>query len=202
MADDGMKRTFHFSDSLMDVAWIASAAASFEVLVMRGPDSFEAYSRVLMLEDPRSSTDSEADAAYASRQRSILEVERDVVDVLANFSASRDCYALVADNGVSRVAASVVSACAVDLAGRRYLLAEGPIDRVGHWFGDLCLDEADHPSFLWPTDRAWCITSDREVRYVGVACSSAASLALGATSHLAVVAWPPESDGREFMYMR
>lgn len=201
MFRDVTRRGFVFCAENDGAAWIASSPLEFDQLVTRGPGDFESYARGLLLVDPQSSADAESDAAFAGAQRSILEVQRDIVAVLEHFSGSPTVYALVADNGVSRVTDTSAQASAIVLGGVRYFFAAGPISRIERWFSDLGLDEADHPSFLWPADRAWCLASDREVRYVSVACSEAALGALSASPALSVIPWPEGSDGREYMYM-
>ncbi|WP_084074414.1 hypothetical protein [Demequina sp. NBRC 110052] len=192
---------FSFCAERDEAKWIASSPLEFDLLVTRGPGHFESYARALLLVDPESSADAESDAAFAGEQRSVLEVQRDIVAVLQHFTESVMVYALVADNGVSRMDDAAAKACVMTLGGVRYFLAAGPISGIESWFEDLELDEADHPSFLWPEDRSWCLASDREVRFVSIASSTVALAAVDASPLLSVAAWPPGSDGREFIYM-
>lgn len=82
------------------------------------------------------------------------------------------------------------------LPDRAYYLFHGALADVGTWSGartgsfpHIGLPD---PAFVWPADRAWCLTNDVDPHWAGIGCSMSAVADLLAEPSLDVVPADPE----------
>lgn len=164
--------TLEFIDEVREAAWLLPAGgtvATAEATLWFGPAGFEAYARVLQLPDPTYDRQPEAELAdeVLDGAPSDVELVTSVVDVLG--SSSDGLRFSLWDGYPYRPALSPTSR--FDLSAlRRYALARGTVDDWARWVADAAEPHgrAFPPAFVWPSDRAWCVTFDVDAHFAGV----------------------------------
>src|SRR5699024_4953922 len=62
---------------------------------------------------------------------------------------------------------------------RAYVLFHGSLTELGEWgvaerTPGYSRPDMPDPAFIWPADRAWCVTNDVDAHYAGIGASAAA----------------------------
>ncbi|MFW7413522.1 hypothetical protein [Demequina sp. SO4-18] len=168
-----------FSHDTSAADWIAGSSTRADQLITFGPDAYGSFARVRFIPDPARPGLTEADAQVPADHPTNLDHLVRAVEALTPFTGTPDAaFFLVWDSGVSTIAADARARSAVHVPHRESFLSEGGLADLPRWCEDLGLDEYDHPSFIWPADRAWCIAADVDPHWAGVGATEAAIEAL------------------------
>ncbi|WP_205709610.1 hypothetical protein [Kineococcus siccus] len=162
-------------------AWLDSTDSSWGKLVCLGPDGFERYARLRFIPDPTQTGQREGDVAGDEDRGTETEQLRTAVDVLsAHTTTVDDCYFALWD-GWGVTPAGGPARPTWQLPDRDYFLFQGPLSALGdedQWREALRTSDARWwlpvPAFVWPADRAWCLTKDVDPHYAGIGASGAA----------------------------
>lgn len=167
-----------YSSRTEEAGWIAGCETPPDRLITFGPAGFDAYARVIFLQDPTHSGQSEGDAGDLASGLSQLDVLACAVDTLLPFTSTPERgFFAVWDSGVTPPTAAR-STSRIDIPLRESFLVEGPFAELPRWHDDLGLNAYDTPSFIWPADHVWCIAADVDPHWAGVGGSRAAIEAL------------------------
>lgn len=159
-----------------------------------GPAGYDAYARLPLLPDPAAPGQAEANAPdWPDQYPRRLDLLVDAVDALTQHTASpEDACFLVWNSGVSDVWRAKRAGARVAIPHRTpSFLAEGSLADLPEWHRALDLDDYDAPSFIWPQDRAWCLTFDVDPHFATAAGSPAAVETLLAVPRLHAVRAAP-----------
>jgi hypothetical protein len=171
--------------------WITGRGLPWDRLVTLGPDGFDAYGRLRLLPDPAHPGQSENDVDaedWRSGQMPML------LDVLAGATTTPDdCFFCVWEGfGQTPMVYATPSPQPqadarpglapqqpaddwpmVVVPHRAYWLFRGPLTDVGRWAAadgwpaEPRVTDAE-PAFVWPADRAWCLTHDVDPHWAGI----------------------------------
>ncbi|WP_369056277.1 hypothetical protein [Kineococcus terrestris] len=184
--------------------WLRDDPQPRHRLVTLGPAGFEAYARVRFIPDPTSPGQSEGDVPHdpgpdAPSERQQLHT---VLGVLAARTGTPARCVFAVWDGWG--AGPVHLGATLDLPNRRFSLFEGAAtDLPAHeqWAAVLhpphgSPEQAPRPdpAFVWPADRAWCVTKDVDAHFAGVGGTRAAIADLLAHPGLDVVPADPARD--------
>lgn len=184
---------------LAAAAWIATSDEHWLDLVTLGPPGFPAYARLRYIPDPAYEGQSEHEGA---RQNGPLpddtlsksEQLRVAVEALLQHTSSpTEGYLLMWDGwGDDVFPDSILRTPRVVVPGREYYLCRVSLpDFVSGAVKNSWEAETDHlmlpPAFIWPSDRAWCITSDVDPHWAGIGAEQALIDPLLTESRLDVV---------------
>ncbi len=165
-----------YSGAVAAADWIVHSDIDPNRLITYGPAGFGAYARLRFLRDPAYIGEPEGgEEPIDISPRMQLEVLVRAVDALIPFTGSPDRgYFSVWESGVTRPSAMPRDHARIDVPWRDSFLIEGPLPELGAWYEDLRLNTYDHPSFIWPADRTWCIAADVDPHWAGVGASASA----------------------------
>lgn len=182
-----------FDTDPQEATWLAErlsrgSAEHVSLSLVLGPPGFEAYARVLSLPDPSrpGQPESDIDDATLEGSPSDVVVVSQTLDELTGFTTVPNelCF-LFWDGWPFDPPLPVGNR--VDVAHRRrYALATGTRDEWLAW-ASSDREGSYPPSFVWPSDRAWCIAYDVDAHFAGVGASDAAIDSLLSNSRLASV---------------
>lgn len=179
--------------------WIATSDEHWRDLVTLGPSEFPAYARLRYIPDPAYEGQSEHEGARlygALPADSLSEAEQlrlAVGALLQHTTTPTEGYLLMWDGyGDNVLPTAVLHSPRLVIPGREYYLCQvSLLDLVSGAVGDAWEAEADFPmqppAFIWPSDRAWCITSDIDPHWAGIGADRAAIDSLLTESRLDVV---------------
>lgn len=168
--------TFDFTPNTAEASWLTeSTPGDFQEgarTLLFGPSGFGAYGRILSVPDPQypGQPESEIDDHLLATSIGDAELVRRAVEMLREATdVPDDLYFLFWEgwpydpplpNG-SRVNIASMRGCA---------LARGTAAEWADWV-TAGVDRDFPPSFVWPSDRAWCVTFDVDAHFAGVAGS-------------------------------
>ncbi|OZE82698.1 hypothetical protein BH92_02060 [Rhodococcoides fascians A21d2] len=163
------------SDDATAADWLVHADRDWWDLVTRGPLGYESYARLRFIPDPEHPTQREGEADVPYDERSETDQLAIVVATLAKHTTTPlDCYFCVWEGwGVP----TVRGAARINLPERGAFLFRGPALDLLNW--EQALDPPGSeslpiPSFVWPSDRAWCIANDVDPHFATIGASSSA----------------------------
>ncbi|WP_182358173.1 hypothetical protein [Tomitella gaofuii] len=175
---------------LTPAQWIADRAEEWDRLVSRGPFCFDRYARLRLIPDPSRDGQRESESPVSPGALSDDEQIGVVLSELASFTCTpADCCFLVwegwpcfhADDQMPRLA----------IPNRDYFLFHGAVADAETWDGRLKAllgtVEAPTPAFVWPADRAWCVTCDIDSHFATIGGSADAVDAVLALTEVDVV---------------
>ncbi|WP_237565916.1 hypothetical protein [Ornithinimicrobium cerasi] len=204
-------------------AWLVSRGRPWPRLALFGPAGLEAYARLRFIPDPnRPGQEEHEHDGGEDLPRELVQL-RTVVDVLRRHTRTPDdaWHCLWEGWGDLHAGATIVTtlhddgraegrpgapafppgvlgAPTVHLPHRSHHLFRGPLSDLGDWGaadlapgvprGDLV------PSYVWPSDQAWCIAADTDPHWAGIGGTREAVEDLLALSTVDVVAADPAED--------
>ena len=179
--------------------WIAASGEHWWNLVTLGPPGFPAYARLRFIPDPDCEGQSENDTVRRDDTLPDDDQLRIAVGMLLQHAgSSADGYLLVWDGwGEDAFPEPALRTPRVVVPNREYYLCRVSLpDFVSGAVGDSWQAETDRPmpppAFIWPSDRAWCITSDVDPHWAGIGAEEALIEKLLAEPRIDVV--PVETD--------
>lgn len=173
--------------------WIVHSSTEWYRLLTFGPAGFEQYARVLYIADPGAPGQQEGDAGLLPGGLSEFEIIARAVAALTPFTTTPEQgFFAVWHSGVTPPT-PLRHGAGINIPHRSSYLAEGPLAEIDRWYGDLRLDQYDHPSFAWPADHAWCLAADVDPHWAGVGASAEGIAALAADPLLHVVPADPST---------
>lgn len=180
-----------FSDDVRPAAWLTQSRTPADRLIMLGPDGFESYARLRYVPDPTEPGQRESDLRLPAQHPTEIAQLRRAVHVLAAFTTTPDdgYFCLWEGYGGMPLPPAVADGPLVVLPDRRYALLRGRLEDIDDWgagFGDTTTTVP--PAFVWPADQSWCLTSDVDPHWAGIAASQTAVDALLADPALDVAA--------------
>lgn len=160
--------------------WIATSNEHWWNMVTLGPPGFPAYARMRFIPDPAYEGQSENDAVRQNDALSDTDQLRIAVGTLLQHTGSpTEGYLLLWDGwGDDSFPESVLRTPRVVVPSREYYLCRVSLpDFVSGAIEESWQAERDRlmppPAFIWPSDRAWCITSDVDPHWAGIGAEQA-----------------------------
>lgn len=183
-----------YSGAVNQADWIVHSRIAPGRLITFGPDGFDAYARLRFLRDPAYVGEPEGGTEPLDiSPRMQLEKLFLAVDALIPFTSTPDRgYFCVWESGVPMASPMPREHARIEIPWRDSFLIEGPLSELAQWYDDLGVNPYDHPSFIWPADRAWCIAADVDPHWAGVGGKASAIDALLAVPSLDCVTADPE----------
>lgn len=186
--------------------WITTSRQWWWHLVTVGPQTFSAYARLRFIPDPAYAGQSENDAGRPPGALDDIEQLRVAVDtLLPHTSAPDDGYVLLWDGwGESQFPQHLRGGAQVSIFDE----AGGKIPERNYWLCRVSLldfvsgaaEEAwgalplPPPAFIWPADRAWCITQDVDPHWAVIGADPAAIAPLLTEPRLDIVPMEPNEE--------
>ncbi|WP_300343673.1 hypothetical protein [Nesterenkonia sp.] len=172
--------------------WILRAEVHWWRLVTLGPPGFSAYARLRYIPDPDYPGQSENSVSRPPDRPEDTEQLSTAAGVLAAHTRTPgQAYALFWDGwGSTEWTAHLaphLSAAPLPGGEREYFLAAVSLEELCRELAAPGSWQMPPPSFLWPADRAWCITSDVDPHWAGIAATHAGIRALAEHPVLDVV---------------
>ncbi|WP_432573584.1 hypothetical protein [Kineococcus sp. SYSU DK005] len=188
--------------------WIATPERPWHRLVGLGPGGYPAYARLRFIPDPTGPDQAEADVD--SENTAALETARlrtTAAVLAAHTGTPRRCYFAIWDGWGYLPTAHDVPLWS-PIAERSYFLFTGDLHELGEpaaW--EAALRPLHHPAssgrpdpaFVWPADRAWCLTRDVDPHYATIAASTAAVDDLLHVPDLDIVRADPDEDPPHYL---
>jgi hypothetical protein len=179
--------------------WLTTSQLSWWQLVTLGPAGFTTYARLRFIPDPAYTGQAETDAKVDDNHPSDQAQLATVLTMLAHHTTTPDdCYVAYWDGwGPQAFPSNAWHAPRVSIPNRDYVLLHGATaDLTGAAGGRA--DQPHllpaHPAFIWPADRAWCVTADVDPHWAGIGADRAAIDELLAAGDLDVVPAHPGDD--------
>lgn len=185
---------------LSAASWLTTSRLPWTRLVTLGPAGFAAYARLRFIPDPVYDGQPESDVATDDDHRSDLAQLQAVLGrLVARTTTPDDWYVAYWDGwGPQAFPSSVLRAPLVRVPNRDYFLLRGqPSDVTGAtrtWPGQQDLPTPLRPAFVWPADRAWCVTADVDPHWAGIGADRSTIAELLAATDLDVVPTDPAEE--------
>lgn len=168
------------SSDLAAAEWIAASDEHWWNLVTLGPPGFPAYARLRFIPDPAYEGQSENDAVRRGGALSDDDQLRIAVGTLLRHAGPPDeGYLLIWDGwGEDAFPEPVLRTPRVAVPNREYYLCRVQLpDFVSGAVDDSWQADTGRPmpapAFIWPSNRAWCITSDVDPHWAGIGTDQA-----------------------------
>lgn len=165
--------------------WIADSDRPWHRLVTLGPGGFPACARLRFIPDPTHPGQSEGDVGSEDAGPELDRITTAVATLLAHTSTPGRGFVAVWD-GWGWTPGDRDARLWTPVAERSYFLFEA--DLSVPWSG------RPDPAFVWPADRAWCLTKDVDPHYAGIGASAAAVADLLRAPGLDVVRVDPAGE--------
>jgi hypothetical protein len=188
-------------------AWITDDRRPWHRLVTLGPSGFDAYARLLFLPDPAAPGQWEADVESentAARETNLLQ--RVIRELTPRTNGPEHLFFAVWDGWGFQPVDGPASAWS-PVAERDYHLFSGASDDLGDqdaWSAAIhhptsLAATAPDPAFVWPPDRAWCLTRDVDAHFATVAASAEVIDRLLTLPGLDLVPTSPDQDPPRYL---
>ncbi|MBY6540285.1 hypothetical protein HQ325_16545 [Rhodococcus sp. BP-349] len=185
--------------------WLVSQNRDWWDLVVRGPLGFADYGRLLFIPDPVRPHMRESDVAGVPGPSETEQIAGAVRTLAAHTTTPDECFFLVWNGWGNSPAAAPYSAPPVRVvhppsgsAAREYYVLSGTLDDMSAWHtaGSAWTDahDAPIPAYIWPADRAWCVTNDVDPHFATIAGTTDAIDELIAAPGFTVVRDDPDED--------
>jgi hypothetical protein len=174
--------------------WITTSAWPWDRLVTFGPEGFEAYARLRVIPDPERPGQHEGDVEPIG----LSEVAqlRIAVGLLAAHTRTADAAYVAWWDGWPGTLAGFdradLEASRFDVPHRSFFLFQGSLAGFDAWATRADSASEYCPAFVWPADRAWCVTFDVDPHWAGIGAAAAAIEDLRTDPRLDVVLADPE----------
>ncbi len=186
---------------LSPAGWIAASGRPWERLMTLGPPGFAAYARLRFIPDPAYAGQSEGDVDVAADHLSDAAQIRAAVETLLRHTGTPDDgYLLVWEGwGHEVFPRRALLRPRLTLPGRAYHLFRVPLPDLVSGAAEAAWEREGgswmpEPAFVWPADRAWCVTADVDPHWAGIGAAPAAVDALLADPRLDVVRTDPDAQ--------
>jgi hypothetical protein len=180
--------------------WLTTSHLPWAELVTFGPAGFAAYARLRFIPDPVYDGQSENDVEIEDDHPSDMTQLRTALALLATRTTTPDDWYVAYWDGWPTEAfpPSVLQAPLVRLPNRDYFLLRGQAadltEATETWPDHLKLTLPPHPAFVWPADRAWCVTADVDPHWAGIGADRDAINELLTATNLDVVPADPGAE--------
>ncbi|MEV0078976.1 hypothetical protein AB0H58_21455 [Nocardia neocaledoniensis] len=157
-------------------AWLLDQDLPWQRLAARGPAGYPKYARLRFVPDPRLPGQSLNDVRFDQPELSEKQQVGIALEVLARYTNTADVCYFALWNGWSTI--TIDAAPTLRIPHRDYWLLRGTLADFADWnsgdrerwpYGD-CPD----PAFLWPADRAWCVTDDVDAHFASIGAGAEA----------------------------
>lgn len=178
--------------------WIASSGRSWPRLVSEGPPGYPGYARLRYVPDPVYKGQTENDLVYDAEPAPETDQLRLATETLLPCTDTpEEGYALVWEGwGEGEFPAQVRRTPRLRVPERAYYLLKVQLSEFvrseDSW--EVAGRIMPPPAFLWPEDRAWCITSDIDPHWAGIGTSHTGLRRLLGEGRLDVVELEPEDE--------
>ena len=176
----------HPCHDLSAADWIQTSNQHWNQLVTLGPPGYDAYARLRFIPDPTQPDQSEGDVPFDPGPDAPSENDqmRSALTLLTAHTTTERCYFAIWD-GWGLLPTDKTTA-RLQLPNRDYFLFHGAVTDLGNgeqWNRVLsgpagAWPSGPDPAFVWPADRAWCLTKDVDPHYATIGASTAAIHAL------------------------
>jgi len=191
--------TFSPCADLTAAEWISSLDSPWETIATIGPPGYQAYGRLRFIHDPLFKGQSESDAEIPSEHLPDDEQLRVVVENLLNHTSTPDDGYLLTWMGWDEGAfpGSLWRQPQVLIPNREYLMCRVSLHEYCSGAVEAAWEaEARHPmpppAFIWPADRAWCVTQDVDPHWGSIGGEPAAIDSLLEEKRIDVVPFDPD----------
>lgn len=176
--------------------WMIEQGLSWQRLAGRGPIGYQDYARVRFIPDPSLSGQQANDVSFEQRELKENEQVGVALNILSRYtSTSDDCYFCMWA-GWSSI--TIDSPPNFVIPNRDYWLLRGTLVDYADWNSDdparWSYGNAPDPAFIWPADRAWCVTNDVDPHFATIGAERAAIKEIVADQRIDAVLDNPELE--------
>ncbi|WP_072803134.1 hypothetical protein [Rhodococcoides yunnanense] len=157
-------------------SWMIEQGLPWQRLAGRGPLGYQKYARVRFIPDPSQPGQRINDVSFEQQELRENEQIGVVLDILSRYTRTPDdCYFCMWAGWGS---IAVDSPPNFAFPNRDYWMLHGTLADYGDWNSDnparWPYGDAPDPAFIWPADRAWCVTNDVDPHFATIGAESAA----------------------------
>ncbi|WP_280305550.1 hypothetical protein [Nocardia neocaledoniensis] len=177
-------------------AWLLEQEMPWQRLAARGPAGYQKYARLRFVPDPGFPGQRLNDVGFGPPNLSEKQQIGIALETLGRYTSTPEACYFALWNGRSTI--TIDTAPPFEIPHRDYWLLHGGLadfadwnsDDPGRWpYGD-CPD----PAFIWPADRAWCVTDDVDPHFASIGAGAEAIELLVADSRIDVVPDDPSIE--------
>ncbi|GEM32211.1 hypothetical protein NN3_32180 [Nocardia neocaledoniensis NBRC 108232] len=156
--------------------WLLHQELPWHRLAARGPAGYQRYARLRFAPDPRFPGQRLNDVRFDQPELSEKQQIGIALETLARSTTTPETCYFAVWNGWSTI--TIDTAPTLRIPHRDYWLLRGALADFADWnsgdsarwpFGD-CPD----PAFIWPADRAWCVTDDVDPHFASIGAAAEA----------------------------
>ncbi|MDV2478535.1 hypothetical protein F8M49_29655 [Rhodococcus zopfii] len=187
--------SFELCDDASAAEWLLEQDLSWYRLAGRGPLGYPRYARLRFIPDPSFPGQKASDVDFEQGELSEKDQVGVALEILSRYTTTpEECYFCLW-NGWSTI--TVDSAPNFVIPDRRdYWLFRGTLADYADWSSDDSVrwpyGDAPDPAFIWPADRAWCVTNDVDPHFASIAAGVEAIERIVTDSRIDAVLDDPE----------
>lgn len=161
-------------DAATAAEWLLTQDLPWYRLAARGPTGYPGYARIRFVPDPSFPGQTPCDVDFVPGGLSEKDQVGVALKILTRYTTTPDeCYFCMW-NGWDTI--GIESAPNFAIPNRDYWLLRGTVADYADWNSDDSArwpyGDAPDPAFVWPADRAWCITNDVDPPFASVGADS------------------------------
>lgn len=154
--------------------WLVEQRLPWYRLAGRGPVGYPRYARVRFIPDPSFPGQKTSDVDFDQNALSEKDQIAVALEVLSRYTTTPDeCYFCLWEGWGTT---TINSAPNFAIPNRVYWLFRGTLADYAHWNSDdparWPYGDSPDPAFIWPADRAWCITNDVDPHFATIGASA------------------------------
>ncbi|NLE78037.1 MAG: hypothetical protein GX610_00370 [Rhodococcus sp.] len=183
---------------LSPAAWLEERGEHWDYLAARGPRCFDRYARLRFIPDPSYPGQSENDVRATPDALSDNEQIGIVLADLSEYTNTpEDCYFCIWDGWPSFDPHDPTPK--VSIPNRDYFVFHGMLSDFANWDAQIQAllrwdFEAPIPAFVWPADRAWCVTCDIDPHFASIGAAIDAIDRLVTNRHVDIAVDDPDIE--------
>ncbi|SNS99692.1 hypothetical protein [Rhodococcoides kyotonense] len=193
--------SFELCGDASSANWLVEQNLPWYQLAVRGPVGFQKYARVRFIPDPDFIGQKTNEVEFEHKELSELGQVGVALDILAEYTTTPgEVYFCMWDGWGS---ITIDSRPNFKIPDRDYFLFRGTLADYADWSSDdparWHYGDSPDPAFIWPADRAWCVTNDVDPHFATVGAVGEAIDRIVADSRIDAVPddpgnWPPNWD--------
>lgn len=166
--------SFELCNDASAADWLVEQRLPWYRLAGRGPVGYPSYARVRFIPDPSFPGQKTSDVDFDQNALSEKDQIGVAVEVLSRYTTTPDeCYFCLWEGWGTT---TINSAPNFAIPNRVYWLFRGTLADYAHWNSDDTArwpyGDSPDPAFIWPADRAWCITNDVDPHFATIGASA------------------------------
>lgn len=173
---DNDQVSFEVCSDVSAAHWLVEQGLPWYQLAGRGPAGYPGYARVRFIPDPSFPGQKTNDVDFEQKELSEKEQIGVALETLSRYTATpQECYFCLWDGWAT---ITINAAPNFTIHDRDYWLLRGTLADYADWNSDDPVrwpyGYSPDPAFIWPADRAWCVTNDVDPHFATIAAEAEA----------------------------